>query len=185
MTDGEDMTSALAERILDARTALLAAPRRDPAAEEDQQILACACGAETYGIPLPRILDILPARRAVRVPGATAPVAGAVGLSGRIWTVVDLGAALGLGMPVPEAAATGHFLRPRGLARRLLLRVERVVGILAAHPLPGREGEGGVPAITGHALAPAGSLTSRPVLVGLLDLDLLLRPLFDPSHPGA
>ncbi|MBL6455719.1 chemotaxis protein CheW [Belnapia sp. T6] len=180
-------SAAQAERILDARTALLAAPQRGaPAPLATAQVLACTCGGDTYALSLDAIAEILPARACVAVPGATAPVIGVSGLAGRLWSVVDLAAALGLGEAPAAGGLTGHLLRLRHLPRRLLLRVEHVAGVVAASPVADRPHRGmGAAAVTGYALAPAGSLAESAVLLGLLDPGLLLGPLLDSSQTGA
>ena len=51
-------------------------------------------GDRLYGIDLETVREILPVRRATRVPGAPAYVAGLVNVRGTIVTVLDLGARL-------------------------------------------------------------------------------------------
>ena len=51
-------------------------------------------GDRLYGIDLEAVREILPVRRATRVPGAPAYVAGLVNVRGTIVTVLDLGARL-------------------------------------------------------------------------------------------
>jgi purine-binding chemotaxis protein CheW len=51
-------------------------------------------GDRLYGIDLDAVREILPVRRATRVPGAPAYVAGLINVRGTIVTVLDLGARL-------------------------------------------------------------------------------------------
>jgi len=51
-------------------------------------------GDRQYGIDLDAVREILPVRRATRVPGAPAYVAGLINVRGTIVTVLDLGARL-------------------------------------------------------------------------------------------
>lgn len=51
-------------------------------------------GDRLYGIDLDAVREILPVRRATRVPGAPAYVAGLINVRGTIVTVLDLGSRL-------------------------------------------------------------------------------------------
>jgi purine-binding chemotaxis protein CheW len=51
-------------------------------------------GDRLYGIDLEAVREILPVRRATRVPGAPAYVAGLINVRGTIVTVLDLGSRL-------------------------------------------------------------------------------------------
>jgi purine-binding chemotaxis protein CheW len=173
------------QQILAARTARLAA-RRDSAAataaEKQTRVLACAVGAEVYGIALEAVAEVLPERPCTPVIGAGPPVLGAIGLAGRIFGVVDLAAALGLPDGTQDGSGKGHLLRLRHAPRRILLRVDRaltVVSAVAVAPQQDHEPRSGMggKAVSGYALAPAGSIAARETLLGLLDPDELLRPL--------
>jgi purine-binding chemotaxis protein CheW len=189
---GAAVSEARARRILDTRTAQLAARRAAAAAEPGLRapVLACAVGPEIYGIALDAIAEVLPARPCAPVAGAPVAVLGALGVAGRVFSVVDLAAALGLPAAPPSAGSTeGHLLRLRHAPRRILLRVDRALGVVLTSPLaPGRQpapGMGGK-AVSGYALAPAGTVAARETLLGLLDPDELLRPLLAlPSESGA
>jgi purine-binding chemotaxis protein CheW len=177
----EEQAAARARRILEARAAQLAA-RRAGAAEEAPRarLLACAVGAELCGIALDALSEVLPARPWVPVAGAAPPVLGAIGLAGRLCSVVDLAAALGLAAEVP-APGRGHLLRLRHPAR-IALRVERALAVVEAKPLPGAQAGGvGGAAVVGYARAPAGSLGPGEALLGLIDPEALLRPLLSPA----
>ncbi|WP_135468445.1 chemotaxis protein CheW [Crenalkalicoccus roseus] len=174
--------AARARRILEARAAQLAA-RRGSTAEEAApraRLLACAVGAELCGIALDALAEVLPARPWVPVAGAAPPVLGAIGLAGRLCSVVDLATALGLAAEAPSPAR-GHLLRLRRPAR-IALRVERALAVVEAEPLPdARAGGVGGAAVVGYARAPAGSLGPGEALLGLIDPEALLRPLLSPA----
>ena len=51
-------------------------------------------GDRLYGIDLDAVREILPVRRATRLPGSPAYVAGLINVRGTIVTVIDLGARL-------------------------------------------------------------------------------------------
>lgn len=51
-------------------------------------------GDRLYGIDLEAVREILPVRRATRLPGSPAYVAGLINVRGTIVTVIDLGARL-------------------------------------------------------------------------------------------
>ena len=188
---GASPGTAQARLILDARTARLAARRDGEAAEAPHaRVLACAVGPEVYGVALHAVAEVLPARPCVPVTGAQSPVLGAIGLAGRILSVVDLAAALGLATGAPDGTGpdAGHLLRLRHASRRMALRVDRALAVIAVFALPPdrepRSGMGGK-AISGYALAPAGTIAAQEMLLGLLDLDELLRPLLAlPSVSG-
>ena len=183
-----DRDAALRERVLTERTALLAQRRQVALAPAPStRLLACGSGREVLGIPLAMIAEVLPARRWVPVPGVVAPMLGATGLRGRLWSVVDLGAALGLATMPALDDTSGYFLRLRDQQRPVLLRVERVIGAVdvgtaETTPLAEDIRRG---AVTAQALAPAGSLGAAPVLLAIIDPGLVLGPLLQPPPAGA
>lgn len=69
------------------RAAYLAAP----------QWVVFAAGGHWFAFPITRVREILPPRPFTRLPGCGPEVCGLIGLRGRILTVFDFGAALGLG----------------------------------------------------------------------------------------
>lgn len=83
------------------------------------QWVVCSCDGHWLAFPINAVREILPARGFTRLPGTGPEVCGLVGLRGRIVTVLDLGAILGL-------APSG----PRDDHRLVLLEYEgRVVGM--------------------------------------------------------
>lgn len=69
--------------------------------------LIIACSGERYAIPLRQVREILVPQPITRLPGCGPEVCGLVGLRGRILTVFDVGAALGLR---PARQVEGHRL---------------------------------------------------------------------------
>ena len=91
------------------RAAYLAAP----------QWVVCSCDGHWLAFPINAVREILPSRGFTRLPGTGPEVCGLVGLRGRILTVLDLGAILGL---APSGVREDH--------RLVLLEYEsRVVGM--------------------------------------------------------
>lgn len=88
------------------------------------------CGQTRFGVPLERVSEIVPPRPFTRLPGTGPEVCGLVALRGRVVTVFDLGAILGL-----RGAATlpDHRLLLLQLgARRVGAAVEDVLDIAPA-----------------------------------------------------
>lgn len=75
-----------------------------PAAAVERMALLVV-GEYRFAVPIERIREIIPARPYTPLPGSGAHVAGLINLRGRIVTVVDLGARLGL---EPCAADPDH-----------------------------------------------------------------------------
>jgi purine-binding chemotaxis protein CheW len=64
-------------------------------------------GEHRFGVPIERIREIIPARPYTPLPGSEAFVCGLINLRGRIVTVVDLGARLGL---APASSHPDHSI---------------------------------------------------------------------------
>lgn len=89
-----------------------------------------SCDGRQYGVPLECVSEIITPRPFTRLPGAGPEVCGLAGVRGRVVTVFDLGAVLGL-----RRAATfpDHRLLLLTLgARRLGAAVEDIVDIAPA-----------------------------------------------------
>lgn len=85
------------------------------------------CDGHRFGVPVDRVREIVRGRSAVRLPGCGRDVSGLVNLRGRILTVIDLGAALGLGAAADTA---GHrVLVVEHGVRRVGVAVGRVLGL--------------------------------------------------------
>ena len=108
-----------------------AAALADPAAEPERMVLL-AVGEHRFGVPIARVREVIPARAYTPLPGSGAHVCGLINLRGRIVTVVDLGARLGLppvrGLPEHSIVIVEHAGRPVGLA------VEEVARIVSVDP---------------------------------------------------
>ena len=89
-------------------------------------------GEHRFGVPIERIREIIPARPYTPLPGSGAHVCGLINLRGRIVTVVDLGARLGL---APAAATPEHSIVIVEHHGRLAgLAVEEVARIVDVDP---------------------------------------------------
>jgi purine-binding chemotaxis protein CheW len=108
-------------------------------------------GATTYGCNIETVREILPYRRATRLPGAPPYVQGLINLRGTIVTVLDLGARLEPGRPpVHEGSIimVEHGNRTVGLAVEEVMDV-RVIEEEEGTVLP-EQAEGVVRGV-GHA----------------------------------
>lgn len=110
---------------------------------------------ERYALPLPAVREVVvPQEGFSRVPRAPAPVRGVMNLRGRVVTVVELGALLGLAAPPPPAPGTVPgsgkvVLLDRG-RRDLGLLVTDVEGIESVERVTAAPGKT-VPAVRGVA----------------------------------
>lgn len=164
------------DRILDARTRQLAMRQGGAAASGPAPIpvLACALGNETYGLPLAAIAQVVPATPLTPTPGAPPAMLGLLGRNGQVFIVLDLALALGAAA-APASQHAGHLLLLRHGPRRFALRVDRATGAIDALPAEAPAEAAPHRAVTGHALAPGGAL------LGLIDLERLLRPYLAPT----
>jgi purine-binding chemotaxis protein CheW len=162
------------DRILDARTRQLA--MRDGGGAEAGPapipVLACALGAETYGLPMTAIAQVVPFAPLTPTPGAPAAMLGLLGRAGQVFIVLDLAGALG---GAPAAQPGGHLLLLRHAPRRFALRVDRAIAAIDAIPAEAPVEAAPHRAVTGHAVSPEGAL------LGLIDLERLLRPYLAPA----
>lgn len=107
---------------------------------------------ERYALPLPAVREVVvPQEGFSRVPRAPAPVRGVMNLRGRVVTVVELGALLGLASPpAPGGPGAGKVvLLDRG-RRDLGLLVTDVEGIESVERVTAAPGKT-VPAVRGVA----------------------------------
>lgn len=122
------------------------------------------CGTRRYGVPLDRVGEIISPRPFTRLPGAGPEVCGLAGVRGRVVTVFDLGAVLGLH---PVAAFPDHRMLLLDIGtRRIGAIVEDVVDIAPARV----EREGDVPGVigTGHMQDAEFTALDPQVLLGRL-----------------
>jgi purine-binding chemotaxis protein CheW len=92
--------------------------------------LVFVCDDNAFAVRLAAVREIVPPQRCTRLPGCGPAVCGLVGLRGRVITVFDLGAALGL-RPAAEVADHRLLLMDHG-ATVIGFAVDAVV---AARPL--------------------------------------------------
>lgn len=76
-----------------------------PPTGDVERMALLVVGEHRFAVPIERIREIIPARPYTPLPGSASHVAGLINLRGRIVTVVDLGARLGL---APATAAPDH-----------------------------------------------------------------------------
>jgi purine-binding chemotaxis protein CheW len=97
-----------------------------------ERMVLFVVGEHRFGVPIDRIREIIPLRPYTPMPGAEAFVCGLINLRGRIVTVVDLGARLGL---APASHHPDHsivIVEHRG--RLVGLAVQDVARIVAVDP---------------------------------------------------
>lgn len=182
---------ARAERLLEERTRHLAARTRNgAAAEPTQSVLVCALGEEFYGLPVSVAAHVLPATPCAPLPGAPPAVLGLLGRAGQVFSVLDLGLALGRAGAARPEVADGHILLLRHAPRRFALRVDRVLGVAEVRLLAQPGPAGPERAVSGHAWLPPALLPSaiqtggrRPVLA-LIELGRLLQPYLSSAEPS-
>ncbi len=133
------------------------------------------CDGHTFGFPLERVREILLSRPFTRLPACGPKVCGLVGLRGRIVTVFDVGAALGLR---PAAARPDHRLLLIECGGRIVGgAVEEVaaVGPVAVRPLGRRRAVLRGIDVDRAAVLGIGEVDGRPFLG--LDSDRILKEL--------
>jgi purine-binding chemotaxis protein CheW len=181
------LDEARTARLLEERTRLLA--RRMPAeaasvGDASAPVLVLALGRETFGLDLALVAEVVPAEPTSLIPGAPPAILGLRARAGRLHSVLDLAALLGL--PPYGAAGQQHdvLLRQSGSTgpggRRFALRVDRALSAqrpvpVAADRAPARAGG----PVAFHALLPNDAAEST--LIAVLDLGRLLQPYLRPS----
>lgn len=94
-----------------------------------ERVVLFVAGGHQFGIAVGRIREIIPAREYTPLPGTGAHVCGLINLRGRIVTVMDLAARLGL---PPAAAHPEHSIVIAEHGDRLVgMAVEDVARIVA------------------------------------------------------
>jgi purine-binding chemotaxis protein CheW len=93
-----------------------------------ERVVLFLAGGHTFGIAVSRIREIIPAREYTPLPGTGDHVCGLINLRGRIVTVMDLAARLGL---PPASARPDHSIVIAEYGDRLLgMAVEDVARIV-------------------------------------------------------
>lgn len=119
-------------------------------------------GSERYGLPLAEVREVVNPAAMSSVPRAPAAVRGIMNLRGRVVTVVDLAALLGIAAPAqaplaPTVLPGKVVLLDRG-RRDLGLLVGEVDGVHPLEDLAPAPGEA-LPSVRGVAQAPRGAVT--------------------------
>jgi purine-binding chemotaxis protein CheW len=109
-------------------------------------------GERTYGCDIDAVREIIPYRRATRLPGAPAYVQGLVNLRGTIVTVLDLGVRL---EPDRAPVREGSIILAHHGSRNVGVAVDEVmdVQVMAEEPVDtgaGEQGRGGLVRGLGH-----------------------------------
>jgi purine-binding chemotaxis protein CheW len=124
-------------------------------------------GTTVYGCDIGAVREILPYRRATRLPGAPAFVQGLINIRGTIVTVLDLGARL---EPGRECVTEGSVILAEYGNRSVGVVVEEVMDVRvlaeADGALPPEQGDGDVVRAVGHA---------DDTVVVLLDMHALIK----------
>ncbi|HUF27108.1 MAG TPA: chemotaxis protein CheW [Gemmatimonadaceae bacterium] len=140
-----------------------------------ERILLFSIGNRTFGCPVDAVREIIPSRRATRIPGAPEYVLGLVNLRGSILTIIDLG--LRLEEPTPARADGSTILveygqKVVGLTVDDVMDVQSIETERLESPTSageGRDGHAGVVRGLGH-LGDGG-------VVILLDVHSLVRQI--------
>jgi chemotaxis signal transduction protein len=139
---------------------------------QDDGCMLVSVGGRLFVLALRHVREVVTARPFTRLPGAPECVCGVVNHRGRLRTVVDLGARLGL---PPAAPSPGHRVvvveyrgREVGVAVDDVLRITHLATD-RLQPLPGGAAD---------APDPAGWEEADPMYPHPLDPFALLRPLF-------
>ena len=102
----------------------------DPEGGAVERMALLIVGEHRFAVAIDRIREIIPARPYTPLPGSGPHVCGLINLRGRIVTVVDLGARLGLdpasARPDHSVVIVDHEGRPAGLA---VGEVSRIVDV--------------------------------------------------------
>jgi purine-binding chemotaxis protein CheW len=124
-------------------------------------------GERTYGCDIDAVREIIPYRRATRLPGAPAFVQGLTNLRGTIVTVLDLGVRLD---PAREPVREGSIILAQHGTRTVGVAVDEVMDVQAMEEEPvdtgaGVESRGGLVRGLGHL---------GDDIVALIDIHLLI-----------
>ena len=143
-------------------------------------------GPSVYGCDIEVVREIVPFRRATRLPGAPAYVLGLINLRGTIVTVVDLGRRLAPERPAADGGSivlVGYGSRVVGMAVEEVMDVRLLA---AADAVGGAEGAAaGAGTGSGESRGDNAGTTARPVVRGLghaddavvsvLDMHMLIK----------
>lgn len=132
-----------ATRWAQTRWSTLASSETIPELSVDTRTLLFRVGSGTYGCDISTVREIVPFRRATRLPGAPAYVHGLINLRGTIVTVLDLGTRLDAERaPITE----GSIILATHGSRLVGVAVDEVMDVQAMEEEP-------IEAATGEAAA--------------------------------
>jgi purine-binding chemotaxis protein CheW len=117
-----------------------------------EHLLIVEVNGQLFGFEASYLREVVPARRATRIPGAPQPVKGLINLRGSLIVVADVAMRL-LGAPETRAASEGSIVLVESEGKSLGLAVQDVRDVVTLHVEPI---EGGTPLVS--AQAPAASL---------------------------
>ncbi|HKO17243.1 MAG TPA: chemotaxis protein CheW [Gemmatimonadaceae bacterium] len=98
----------------------------EPSTTTARRTLLFRVGNAVYGCDLADVREIIPHRKATRLPGAPASVQGLINLRGTIVTVIDLGARL---LPGSTPVTDGSIILTGAGARVAGIAVEEVLDV--------------------------------------------------------
>ncbi|MBX6321390.1 MAG: chemotaxis protein CheW [Rhodospirillaceae bacterium] len=107
-----------------------------PGVPHPEQVVGVTVAGQVFGIPVPRVREVLGPRPLTRVPLAAPEVAGLLNLRGRIVTVIDLARRLDMPAPGRPGRAMNVMVEHEGELYGLLVDA---VGEVLALPPAGRE----------------------------------------------
>jgi len=130
---GRDI-AAWRERLLDERTATLAARRRrlpDSQAER-RELMICRVGSHDLALPFEMIAGVRGASDVVPIPTRLDAVLGITVIKGTIYNVVDLARLLGSAPSARTQHEQGFFLLIQSVSPAIAVRVEDVLDVMTA-----------------------------------------------------
>jgi purine-binding chemotaxis protein CheW len=144
LTDSDELTPDELERAWAKRAELIAKENEEEEKGEQIEVVLAQIGREFYGVEVQYVYDIRPLQTVTRVPRVPAWVAGVVNLRGRIMSVLNLAAYLGLEQL--EEAPDRRLLVVETNGMELALLVDSV---LAIEPIPFSQIQEAVGAVRG------------------------------------
>ena len=138
-----------------------------------ERILLFSLGERVYGCRVDGVREIIPSRRATRLPGAPDFVRGLINLRGSLLTVVDLGVRLGEPQP---ARPDGSTILVEQAGRVLGLAVDEVMDVqaLPTDRLDGASAAGEIAGRNAGIVRGLGHLGDGRVVI-LLDIHSVVR----------
>jgi chemotaxis protein histidine kinase CheA len=161
------------ETLLQTRARILAGQGVEAGGGQTfMRALVVASGALTFAFPVVDVLQVLPWRSPVRLPGGRSALDGR---SGSYFHIYGLPGLLGLGSETPPG---GHVIRLRAFGGSVAVHVSRALGVddIAIEP-----GEASVSLPGAHPAASALGRTADGQVIRILDAERLFRPASQPQ----